>query len=131
MPHKKSGSNDFPVPSSVMKSPVSETNGIDWMAQQNGGLFDPVLFGDYRDPQDNILNNGFFNDAFLLQDDFTTPFNTNTATVASPAPKRDLMKEVELQQNGGPDEDLAAKEAPKQYLGCDKLWYVQSDIYAY
>ena len=111
-----------------MKSPVSETNGIDWMAQQNGGLFDPVLFGDYRDPQDNILNNGFFHDAFLLQDDFTTPFNTSTASVASPAPKRDLMKEVELQQNGGLDDDVVGKEAPKQFLACDKLWYVQRHI---
>ena len=117
-------SDGFSVPSSVMKSPVSETNGIDWMAQQNGGLFDPVLFGDYRDPQDNILNNGFFNDAFLLQDDFGTAFNTGPTTVATPAPKRDLMKEVERQQNGAAEEDVMPAKAPKQVLGCDKLWFV-------
>ena len=121
-------SNDSSVPSSVMKSPVSEPNGIDWMAQQNGGLFDPVLFGDYRDPQDNILNHEFFNDAFLLQDDFGTAFNTGKATVASPASKRDLMKEVELQQNGRPEEEIVPGEAPKQFVDCDKLWYVLSDL---
>ncbi len=125
VPWMMSGSNDASVPSSVMKSPVSETNGIDWMAQQNGGLFDPVLFGDYRDPQDNILNSGFFNDAFLLQDDFGTAFNTGTAAMASPAPKRDLMKEVETQQNGGAEVEVVPREAPKQFVGCDKLWYVQ------
>ena len=41
--------------------------------------FDPVLFGDYRDPQDNILSNNafgdFFNDAFPTQD-FSSPYNT-------------------------------------------------------
>ncbi len=121
-------SNDSSVPSSVMKSPVSEPNGIDWMAQQNGGLFDPVLFGDYRDPQDNILNNGFFNDAFPLQDDFGTAFNTGTATVASPAPKRDLMKDVEIQQNGGAEEEIVPGEAPKLFIGCDKLWYLLNDL---
>ena len=130
VPPMMSTSDHFSVPSSVMKSPASETNGIDWMAQQNGGLFDPVLFGDYRDPQDNILNNGFFNDAFLLQDDFGTPFNTGTTIAASPAPKRDLMKEVELQQNGGVEEEVVPGEAPKLYLDCDKLWYVLYGIFS-
>jgi len=125
VPRMMSGSDDASVPSSMMKSPVSETNGIDWMAQQNGGLFDPVLFGDYRDPQDNILNNGFFNDAFLLQDDFGTAFNTGPLAVASPAPKRDLMKEVEVQQNGEAEEEVVPGEAPKQFIDCDRLWYVE------
>lgn len=81
-------------------SPMNDINGIDWMAQQNGGQFDPVLFGDYRDPQDNILNNnygGFFNDAFLSQD-FSSPFNTGEI-IASPQPKRDILKEIDSQQD--------------------------------
>ena len=118
----------YVAPSSVMKSPINDINGIDWMAQQNGGQFDPILFGDYRDPQDNILNNntfgGFFNDAFLAQD-FNTPFNTGDI-IASPPPKRDLMKEIEIQQNGT-DDDLLSRPAmkhndTKQTISCDKLW---------
>lgn len=98
------------------------------MAQQNGGQFDPILFGDYRDPQDNILNSsnfgGFFNDAFLSQD-FSNPFNT-ADFIASPPPKRDLMKEVEIQQNGNDDgfllHPVTTINDKKQTIGCDKLW---------
>lgn len=113
-----------------MKSPINDINGFDWMAQQNGGQFDPILFGDYRDPQDNILNNstfaGFFNEAFIAQD-FNSPFNTGDV-IASPPLKRDLMKEVELQQNGTENDFLArpsftAKDNDTtQIIGCDKLW---------
>lgn len=50
------------------------------MAQQNGGQFDPMLFGDYRDPQENVLENNsfgdFFNEAFPSPQDFNTPYNT-------------------------------------------------------
>lgn len=116
------------APSSVMKSPINDINGIDWMAQQNGGQFDPILFGDYRDPQENILNNstfgGYFNDAFLAQD-FNSPFNTGDV-IASPPPKRDLMKEIELQQNGTEDflpHVVTKNNDPTQTLTCDKnLW---------
>ncbi|KAL9130074.1 MAG: hypothetical protein Q9217_001633 [Psora testacea] len=115
-----SESNNPSVPSTVLKSPVSDINGIDWMAQQNGGQFDPVLFGDYRDPQDNILNtfDDFFNDAFPTQD-FASPYNTGDAP--TPEPKRDLMKEIQVRQDGGEDEVVPA-ERPPQYLECDKLW---------
>lgn len=91
------------------------------MAQQNGGAFDPVLFGDYRDPQDNILNNNafgdFFNDAFPLQD-FGTPYYTGEAP-----PKKDLMQEIEVQKNASPSE-LGPEHDKKQSLACDKLWFV-------
>lgn len=123
------GQRNTEAPSSVMKSPITDINGIDWMAQQNGGQFDPILFGDYRDPQDNILNNstfgGYFNDAFLAQD-FNSPFNTGDV-IASPPPKRDLMKEIELQQNGTEDfllpHAFTKNNDPMQTLTCDKhLW---------
>lgn len=91
------------------------------MAQQNGGAFDPVLFGDYRDPQDNILNNNafgdFFNDAFPLQD-FGTPYYTGEVP-----PKKDLMQEIEIQKNASPSE-LGPEDDRKQLLACDKLWFV-------
>ncbi len=66
-------------------------NGIDWMAQQNGGRFDPVLFGDYREPQEAITSGdyGFFSDAFptynfstslTATNDFTPPSSATTTT---------------------------------------------------
>ncbi len=114
-----------------MKSPLNNTHGIDWLAQQNGGQFDPVLFGDYRDPQENILNNydGFFNEAYPFQD-FSNPFNTSE-TVASSYQKRDLMKEVEMQQNGAEGDLITPtttqNEEKKPIFSCNKLWSVQCD----
>lgn len=98
------------------------------MAQQNGGRFDPMLFGNYRDPQDAITNNdfgGFFDDAFALPDFgmLANPFDIGD--VASPAPKRDLMKEIEDRQNEEATE-VVAKEQPKGLLSCNKLWSVKS-----
>lgn len=91
-----------------------DVNGIDWMAQQNGGQFDPVLFGGYRDPQENILNNydpDFFNDAFNDRD-FSMPFYTGEPM--SPPTKRSLMKEIEVQQNG-------PINVSRNALPCEKL----------
>ena len=127
--------------SSTGKSPDSGNdnsinNGIDWLAQQNGGQFDPVLFGDYRDPQENIISNGFgefFNDAFLTQD-FTSPFNAGeflheplmpqAMPAATPAPaKPDLMKQVEAAQNANDEPEVVpAKKA--EFIACDKVWSV-------
>lgn len=113
----------------VFKEPGSDINGIDWMAQQNGGTFDPVLFGDYRDPQDNILNNSFgdfFNDAFEPPIDFTSPYNTGDLTSPPQPQKRNLMDEIEVQQNGGLEaEEFVRDVNPKQFLTCDKLWLVE------
>ena len=67
--------------STLAKTPASEINGIDWLAQQNGGQFDPVLFGDYREPQEAITSGDydtFFNEAFPLPD-LNSPFNDNLA----------------------------------------------------
>ena len=131
-PSMLSKSDCTPVPVNVFKSPGSDVNGIDWMAQQNGGTFDPVLFGDYRDPQDNILNNSFgdfFNDAFQSPVDFTSPYNTGeSADPSQPQPqpqKRNLMDEIDLQQNHGTEqEQFISNVNPKQFLTCDKLWLV-------
>ena len=140
VPQTMFGSNGPSAPSSMMKSPdlisTTNNNGIDWMAQQNGGQFDPVLFGDYRDPQENIMNGGFgdfFNDAFLPQD-FGSPFNTGESLNEpiqqrmTPAPsatpsKSDLMKQVEAAQDANDDpQNMPAKL--QKFIGCDKLWSV-------
>ena len=99
-------------------------NGFDWMAQQNGGQFDPVLFGDYRDPQDNIVNSfgDYFNDAFPIND-FASPYNTGNMT--SQQPKRDFMKEIDVQANRSPN-GMSPDQEQRKFLACDKLWFVQS-----
>lgn len=75
--------------------------------------FDPQLFGDYREPQENILTNGlddaFFNDAFDV--DFTTPYNLPLA-----APKKGLIAQIDAAK----DDDEAS--SPGQLLTCNKIW---------
>ena len=108
----------------MSKSFGGDFQGIDWLASQNGGAFDPVLFGDYRDPQESIMNSdfgGFFSDAFPLADfgsPLTTPHETNLP------PKKDLMKEIEDRQEGREPEINLSEEAPKQFLTCNMLWSV-------
>ena len=119
------GNSNDPVPAAFDgKSPSA--NSIDWMAQQNGGNFDPVLFGDYRDPQDNILSSigeDFFNDAFNAQD-FSSPYNTGIDMPSEP--KRDLMREIEEAHTKDNDDcqDVVVGEAKEdeKYLGYDKIW---------
>ncbi|KAI4251053.1 MAG: hypothetical protein LQ352_005091 [Teloschistes flavicans] len=113
-------------PSNVARSPVADINGIDWMARENGGQFDPVLFGDYRDTQNDLFSNEFFSDAFLSQD-FSTPFNMpEDVSPVGPIkePKKNLMQQVEEQQNADYDEIVPGQVA--QYLNCDKLWLVSA-----
>lgn len=114
-----------------MKSPSNDIHGIDWLAQQNGGQFDPVLFGDYREPQEKFSTSysydGYFNDAFSFQD-FSNPFNTGETT-ASPIQKRDLIKEMELLQDGAQGDSVVLTAPPaavennnaKHMITCDKL----------
>ncbi|MCJ1313580.1 DNA-binding transcription factor yap1 [Agyrium rufum] len=109
---------------------------IDWMAQQNGGNFDPVLFGDYRDPQENIMNSGlgdFFGDAFTVPTDLYSPSNQNvtpfpaqfTNTMLEPTlpSKKDLIKEIEDHTHmSGEKPDPSLLDRPKQFLTCNMLW---------
>ncbi|KAL8925307.1 MAG: hypothetical protein Q9208_003597 [Pyrenodesmia sp. 3 TL-2023] len=121
VPRSMSQSNNASASlSSTMKSPAVDINGIDSMARENGGQFDPILFNDYRDPQNDLFKNDFFNEAFLSQD-FSTPFNA--PELLTPPPKTDLLQQVEAQQNSGGNE-VVPGEDPKQYLTCDKLWLV-------
>lgn len=116
-------SNSFEASPSILKSPSKDIHGIDWLAQQNGGQFDPVLFGDYREPQEKFLTSydGYFNEAFPFQD-FGNPFNTDE-TNAGPIQKRDLIKEMELLQDGeqGNSVVLTAPSAAKEYNNANKM----------
>ena len=117
-------SNEISAPSSAVKTPGDEFHGIDWMAAQNGGTFDPILFGDYRDPQDNILNGAefgaFFDDAFPTPD-FASP-SASSLDTALPR-KKDLMQQIEDQQ-AGKDSEIVPGNHPKQFLNCNMLWLV-------
>ena len=120
------------APSSAMMYPsLGDFNGIEWMAQQNGGNFDPVLFGDYRDPQETIMSadfGDFFNDAFPLGD-FAPASNahitpmTNTILESTLPPKKDLMQQIE-ESSSGKEPEVVPGEPAKQFLTCNMLWSV-------
>ena len=100
-------------------------NGIDWLVQENGGQFDPVLFGDYREPQEAIVSgdNGFFNDAFPLYD--FSPFNENSALV--PPPENIATQDVD---------GIAVAQPPSGNgktvdVNCSQLWLVLSLFLAF
>lgn len=93
--------------------------GLDWLAQQNGGQFDPQLFGGYREPQQNIMANPsfdeFFNDAFDA--DFFTPYNTAVNT--NVPKKNNLIAEIDAKQNA------VEEDAPtnKKNKSAHEIWY--------
>lgn len=98
----------------------SETN-FDWLSQQNGGQFDPQLFGDYREPQNNVLANPsfdeFFNDA--LDTDFFTPYNMPPTNVNTNGQKKgNLIDQIDAQK------DAVDDIPPKQNMSCNQIWYV-------
>lgn len=102
-----------------------DANNFDWLSQQNGGQFDPQLFGGYREPQDNILANAtfddtFFNDAFDA--DFTTPFNM-APTSPKPA-KKNICAEIDARKE---DEDTIVANVNGKLLTCNNIWYVSVD----
>ncbi|KAK4174589.1 transcription factor PAP1-domain-containing protein [Triangularia setosa] len=93
-----------------------DVNDFNWLPQTDF-QFEPQLFGDYREPQESILSNGFddsfFNDA--LDADFITPYNL-PLTSEVPAPKPDLLAQID-----------AAKESDQvtpsgQLLTCTSIW---------
>jgi AP-1-like factor len=122
------GNSNNPVPKTMSEStpgtgnpetPAFDVNGIDWFAQQNGNQFDPQLFGDYREPQDNILSgeafsDSFFADAFAMPD-FNSPFNVAPSPIP---PKKDLVAQIDEKQN----EEVVPGEDPSKMLTCNTIW---------
>lgn len=123
IPRAMSQSDVHPSPAAPAKTPAptADINGIDFFANQNGGQFDPTLFGDYRDSQNAIVGDGeftggFFNDAFPMAD-FGSPFHFgDTPAVQKPNP----LEEIERLQDG--DEEVVPGEDPSQMLNCHKIW---------
>lgn len=106
---------------------------IDWLAAQNEGQFDPILFGDYRDTQDAIVGDdaftsGFFDDSFGLPDLNDSFFNTTTDTTiparVAETPKPNLMQQVARQRDGEvePPKDAQDLPHPPNLMTCHKIW---------
>jgi AP-1-like factor len=100
-----------------------DSSGFNWLAQQNNNTFDPVLFGDYRETQENVLAQdfsgdfgAFFNDAYPLPDLGSPLHNYNDVSAEQQMAKNDLMKQVDQAQNEeiGPGTDKA--------MTCNKIW---------
>ncbi len=123
-PALAAGNTNTTTPASnAVKTPAADVNGIDWLASQNGGLFDPMLFGDYRESQaaivgDGDFTGGLFDDTFNYAD-FGSPLNFGT-----PAPlKINPIEEIDKMQDGV-DEDVVPANDSSQLLSCHSIWYV-------
>lgn len=95
--------------------------GLDWLTQQNGGQFDPVLFGDWREPQDAVLSQdfgSFFNDAFPLPDLGSPSHNLTEAATAQQSQKKDILSQADSKA----DEEVVPGEDKTQMLSCNKIW---------
>lgn len=136
----------LPASSTAAPTPAASTssfdiNSLDWLAAQNGNQFDPQLFGDYREPHDNILtglyDDSFFNEAFAIPGEFSgTSFSLDASpqqqqTAAAPQQttqhqpqqqhhaKRDLIGEIDAQLG---EEEVVPAES--EMLTCSNMWYV-------
>lgn len=126
------GNPHNPIPKAAQlnnsNSNAPTPNSLDWLTQQNGGNFDPVLFNDYRDPINEInagINMSFFEDAFPMTASFAdieSPFGGSSLQVTG---KKDLVAEADRAENNDDDEDeVVPADDPKKMLSCNKIWYV-------
>jgi AP-1-like transcription factor len=119
------GFNDF---NANMNGWGASTNtATSWLPTGTNTDFDPVLFGDYRETQDNILSQdfgSFFNDAYPLPDLGSPLHNYNDITAeqtpSNLAPKVDLIKQVDAAKNGT-EEVVPDTDKP---MSCNKIWLV-------
>lgn len=101
-----------------------EPNSFDWLAQQNGGQFDPELFGAYREPQENVLANANYDDGFFkdaLDAEFFLPYNMAPSPAST---KKNLIDQIDAAQNL--DANVVTKPDPANpgKLDCNDVWYV-------
>lgn len=134
------GNPNNPIPRVMSKTGITpgvtdsfDVNGIDWFAQQNNNSFDPVLFGDYREPQNNILSGTTFDDSFfnnaIDMPDFSSPFNIEpspSATTAAPVvstPQKSLVEQIDEKQDED-EEEVVPGDDRENMLDCNKMWSV-------
>lgn len=81
-----------------------------------------MLFGEYREPQTAVVSQdfgSFFNDAFPLPD-LGSPLHNFNEVAPSPAPKVDLVSQVEATQQG--QEEVVPGEDRGKLMTCNKIW---------
>jgi len=133
-PRLKSMSNESPALLAATSTPgnAGGVGGIDYFANQNGGQFDPVLFGEYRDSNvaiigDGDFTGGFFNDAMPTMDlGNTFTWNDLTGSMRTgltPAvPKPNPMDEADALVSGMDDDEVVPGEDTTKMLSCHKIW---------
>jgi AP-1-like factor len=94
-------------------------NSLDWLMKQNGGHFDPQIFGDYRDPQDAAFGNGLFGDNILndIDVDFSTAYFTPPPIQLE---KKSLVNVIDEQKNS--DEGPLPTGKSDMY-STEQIWY--------
>ena len=133
------GNPNNPIPRVMSKTGIApgvtdsfDVNGIDWFAQQNNNSFDPVLFGDYREPQNNVLSSTTFDDSFfnsaLDMPDFSSPFNIEpspaaTSTALASVPHKSLVEQIDEKQDEE-EEEVVPGDDRENMLDCNKMWSV-------
>ena len=121
-------SNSAGTPAGFNFTPTYENGDFNWLARQNGGVFDPVLFGDYRDSQNAVVSQdfgAFFNDAFPLPDLGSPLHNFNDAVPAAPV-KVDLIQQVDATCEG--KEEVAPVDDRARLMTCNKIWSVAAHL---
>ncbi|CBX91516.1 similar to AP1-like transcription factor [Plenodomus lingam JN3] len=124
VPRAMSLSDDKSSPavlSASTKSPTPPVTSIDYFANQNGGQFEPTLFGEYRDTQTAIVGDGdftggFFNDAFLNVD-YGSPFQFADTPATQ---KTNLVEESERAREG--EDEVVPGDDMSAMLNCHKIW---------
>jgi AP-1-like transcription factor len=114
-------SNHFIDPLGSTITPGLYPNSFNWFAQQNGGGFDPVLFGDYRESQDAVASQdfgAFFNDAFPLPELGSPEHNFDGGTPSTVKP--DLTTQVEAVLDG--KQECTPCEDASKMVPCNKIW---------
>lgn len=100
-----------------------DPTGFNFLNQQHGGTFDPVLFGDYRETQDNLLSQdfgSFFNEAYPLPD-LGSPshsYGDLNSQQKDQNKKTDLIAKADAAQDGS----LTKAPEPAKSMTCNKIW---------
>jgi AP-1-like factor len=128
-----------PTPAASTSNSSFDINSLDWLAAQNGNQFDPQLFGDYREPHDNILtglyDDSFFSEAFAIPGEFGgSPFTLDATPQAQQTQHTQTTVTQQHHQQGGKkdligeiDAQLGEEEvvpAESEMLTCTNMWYV-------
>ena len=100
-----------------------QLSDIDWFSQQSGAQFDPLLFGDWREPQDSLFSQefgDFFNDAYTNMAEVDNGSERNGGQTSSK--NNDLISQIDKQQEADDEEVVPGEKS--QLLSCNKIWYV-------